>query len=276
MHNLTPYNGKAFDLYKKAVERKEDGDSKMRLVAAEADVESYYTEYDNHLASNTLQSIAPRRVKGPLYNDLYDMYGFETAMVREIRRGLRQVNPVTVIGICQHCGIVPFDTMDHVLPHKQYAEYSVHAQNLIPCCTDCNRRKNEREVLNLYKDTLPDEEYLFMDVTANGDTIDVTFRLDNSSGKVGAALFERIQQHYSKLELLQRMRIVALTKVTSFVLSIKALYETQGKDAVVSSVLDGLDAMRKAYGHNYWEVAFQKGLVNSAVFWGYYERGMLA
>lgn len=275
MHNLKHYDGNAFDLYKKAVKRKDDGDSKTRLVAAEADVKAYYEEYDRHFISNTLRAISPRRVNGALYKDLYDMYGFETAIVREVRRGLKKVNPVTVVGICQHCGIVPYDTMDHVLPHKQYAEYSVHAQNLIPCCTDCNRRKNEREILNLYKDILPQEEYLFMDVKADGDTIDVSFRLDNSSRKVETEMFNKITNHYTKLEILSRLKTVALTKITAFVLSIQTLYESQGKDAVVSSVMDGLDVMRKAYGYNYWEVAFQKGLVNSPVFWDYYEKGLL-
>lgn len=275
MHNIKPYPDDAFSLYKDAVKRKDDGDVKDRLVAAEDAIQSYYQEYDKHFPANTLWNIAPRRVKGPLAKDLYDMYGFDAAIVKQVKKWLKENNPVTVYGVCQHCGMVPFDTMDHILPHTPYPEYAVHARNLIPCCTDCNRRKSGREILNLYLDMLPNVEYLFMDVKANGDTIDLTFRLDNSKGLVPDALFKKISNHYNKLELLDRFRDFTATKVTGFVINISRTYEKDGKQAVIDKVNEDIEDLRKAYGYNYWEVAFQKGLVNSDVFWDYYTRGLL-
>lgn len=275
MHNLVPYTGNAFSLYQEAVARKEDGESKDRLLASEATVQAFYEEFDQHFPDNTLRVIAPRRVRKPLKDDLFDMYGFDAAIVKEVKSWLKTHNPVTVYGVCQHCGIVPFDTMDHILPHQQYAEYAVHARNLIPCCTDCNRRKNEREILNLYIDALPNVEYLFMDVKANGDTIDLTFRLDNPQALVPQALFDRITSHYSKLELFDRMKTIANTRITGFLTHIKRTYEKKGKQAVINEVIEDIEDLRRAYGYNYWEVAFQKGLVGSPVFWDYYEHGKL-
>lgn len=276
MHNLVPYTGNAFSLYQEAVARKEDGESKDRLLAAEATVQAYYEEFDQHFPDNSLRVIAPRRVRKPLRDDLFDMYGFDAAIVKEVKSWLKTHNPVTVYGVCQHCGIVPFDTMDHILPHQQYAEYAVHARNLIPCCTDCNRRKNEREILNLYIDALPNVEYLFMDVKANGDTIDLTFRLDNSQGLVPQAVFDKIKSHYSKLELFDRIKTIANTRIAGFLTQIKRTYEKKGKQEVVNEIFEDIVDLRRAYGYNYWEVAFQKGLVCSPVFWDYYEKGMLA
>ena len=97
MHNLKPYSGDAFSLYKEAVERKADGDSKNRLVAAEAAIESYYNEFDTHFLDNTLSAIIPNRVKGPQYKDLYDMYSFDAGfriviMLPPYRRTHRAVN----------------------------------------------------------------------------------------------------------------------------------------------------------------------------------------
>lgn len=275
MHNLKPYSGDAFALYEEAVNRKEDGEAKDRLVKAKDAVQAYYSEYDKHFSALTLRSIAPRRVAEPLYKDLYDMYGFEAGIVKKVKKWLKENNPVTVYAICQFCGLKQFDTMDHILPHKQYAEYSVHARNLIPCCTDCNRKKNEREVLNLYTDILPAVEYLFMDVKPNVDTIDFTFRLDNSKNMVPASLFSKICDHYGKLGLLDKMRTQAATQLTRFVLQINSQYTRYGKDAVVEAVNEEIDGLRVAYGYNFWEVAFKKGLVNSPVFWDYYSKGML-
>ena len=275
MHNLKPYPDDAFSLYKDAVKGKDDGDAKDRLVAAEDSVQSYYQEYDKHFQTNTLWNIAPKRVNGSLAKDLYDMYGFDAAIVKQVKKWLRENNPVTVYGVCQHCGMVPFDTMDHILPHTPYPEYAVHARNLIPCCTDCNRRKSGRDILNLYIDVLPEVEYLFMDVKANGDTIDLTFRLDNSQGLILEPLFDKISNHYTKLELCDRLRYYAMTKVVGFVIQIYKTYEKDGKQVVIDKVNEDIEDLRKAYGYNYWEVAFQKGLVNSDVFWDYYEKGKL-
>lgn len=275
MHNITPYSENAFALYKEAVDRKDDGESKNRLVAVEKTVEALYKEFDEHFPDNSLRLIPSDRIKKPLRDDLFDMYSYEAAIVKKVKKWLQEHNSVTVYGVCQHCGIVPFDTMDHILPHQRYAEYSVHARNLIPCCTDCNRRKNEREILNLYVDVLPDVEYLFMDVKANGDTIDLSFRLDNSQGFVQPDLFRKIAAHYAKLELFDRMKTIATTRISGFLTQIKRTYVKYGKQEVIDEINEDLEDLRQAYGYNYWEVAFQKGLVNSPVFWEYYEQGRL-
>ena len=275
MHNIIPYSENAFDLYKEAVDRKDDGESKDRLVAAEKTVEALYKEFDEHFHDNSLRVIPSCRINKPLRDDLFDMYGYEAVIVKKVKKWLEGHNPVTVYGVCQHCGIVPFDTMDHILPHQQYAEYSVHARNLIPCCTDCNRRKNEREILNLYLDLLPDVEYLFMDVKANGDTIDLSFRLDNSKGLVEPDLFRKIAVHYSKLELFDRIKTLATTRISEFLTQIKRTYAKYGKQEVIDEINEDVEDLRRAYGYNYWKIAFQKGLVNSPVFWDYYEKGML-
>ena len=275
MHNITPYSENAFALYKEAVDRKDDGESKNRLVAAEKTVEALYKEFDEHFPDNSLRLIPSDRMKKPLRDDLFDMYSYEAAIVKKVKKWLQEHNSVTVYGVCQHCGIVPFDTMDHILPHQRYAEYSVHARNLIPCCTDCNRRKNEREILNLYVDVLADVEYLFMDVKANGDTVDLSFRLDNSQGFVQPDLFRKIAAHYAKLELFDRMKTIATTRISGFLTQIKRSYVKYGKQAVIDEINEDVEDLRQAYGYNYWEVAFQKGLVNSPVFWDYYEKGML-
>ena len=275
MHNITPYSENAFALYKEAVDRKDDGESKNRLVAVEKTVEALYKEFDEHFPDNSLRLIPSDRIKKPLRDDFFDMYSYEAAIVKKVKKWLQEHNSVTVYGVCQHCGIVPFDTMDHILPHQRYAEYSVHARNLIPCCTDCNRRKNEREILNLYVDVLPDVEYLFMDVKANGDTIDLSFRLDNSQGFVQPDLFRKIAAHYAKLELFDRMKTIATTRISGFLTQIKRSYVKYGKQEVIDEINEDVEDLRQAYGYNYWEVAFQKGLVNSPVFWDYYEQGIL-
>ncbi|TWG10717.1 HNH endonuclease [Actinoplanes teichomyceticus] len=45
---------------------------------------------------------------------------------------------------CPFCGHFPADTLDHVLPKSEFALLSVTPDNLVPACTPCNHRKNNR------------------------------------------------------------------------------------------------------------------------------------
>ena len=90
-----------------------------------------------------------------------------------------------------------------------------------------------------------------------------------------AGLFQKIASHYGKLELFDRMKTMANARLTAFVIQISGIYDKMGKDSVIEIVMENIVGLRKAYGYNCWEVAFQKGLLNSPVFWDYYEQGKL-
>ena len=275
MRNLVPYSDDTFTLYEEAVKKMVNGESKLLLTDSKRLIKGYYDAYDLHFEHNTLTTLPAKTVNGKLHKELYNLYGSGKAVVRKIHSHLVRVNPTTVIGICQYCGINTDDTMDHILPRSAYAEYSINAKNLIPCCSDCNRRKNSADVLNLYTDKLPNVEYLFMDVIANSDTIDFRFRLDNSRGEVDPVLFEKISKHFSRLDLCERMRRKAQSALKGFVSDISTLYNCFGKEIVMKFIMESLPELRSAYGFNYWEVVFRKGLVNSTVFWEYYETDKL-
>lgn len=275
MRNLVPYSGETFALYEEAVKRMRNSKSQLLLTDSKRLIKDYYDAYDLQFEQNSLNTLPANTVNGKLYKELYNLYGYDKAVVRKIHSHLVGVNPTTVIGICQHCGINTDDTLDHILPRSAYAEYSINAKNLVPCCSDCNRRKNATDVLNLYTDKLPNVEYLFMDVVPNGDTIDFKFRLDNSRCEVDLVLFEKITKHFSRLDLCERMRRKAQSALKGFILDVSKLYKCCGKETVIKCVMESLPERRNAYGFNYWEVVFYKGLVNSAVFWEYFETDKL-
>jgi len=71
------------------------------------------------------------------------------------------------------------------------------------------------------------------------------------------------------------MKTIAATRVSGFLTQIKRTYAKYGKQEVIDEINENVEDLRQAYGYNYWEVAFQKGLVNSPVFWDYYEHDKL-
>lgn len=271
MHNLKPSNKDAFTIYKDAVNRKREGDEKTLLTSNEALVEHCYKDYDNRFTAGDVNVIIPHTINAELKKTLFDMYEYSNKAVRDIRADIIKNNPPNVVGFCQNCGLTHANTMDHYLPHEKFPEYSIHAQNLIPCCSECNEKKGDAEILNMYLDILPDKEYLFMDVERSGDTLSFTFRLENTSGEVDAALFNRIEFHYNKLNLFSRMKDAAIQALPRFELDIKPYYKASGKDVIIATNRETIEDMRKAYGYNYWEVAFRKGVIESDEFWAYYK-----
>ncbi|NEX83012.1 hypothetical protein [Aeromonas rivipollensis] len=60
-------------------------------------------------------------------------------------------------GICPLCSFGIVGTLDHYMPKARYPIFSVHPQNLVPSCTDCNKGKGstvissrEKQVLHPY------------------------------------------------------------------------------------------------------------------------------
>ena len=50
--------------------------------------------------------------------------------------------------ICPYCMLSEPDSSDHYLPQESFPEFSFFIYNLIPSCTNCNRRKGKRWVDN--------------------------------------------------------------------------------------------------------------------------------
>lgn len=58
-------------------------------------------------------------------------------------------------GWCPFCGgLGQASTLDHYLPKANFPTYSVHPNNLVPCCRDCNSGKNTSFGPGTHKQTL--------------------------------------------------------------------------------------------------------------------------
>lgn len=99
-----------------------------------------------------------------------------------------------------YCLISEADSKDHYLPKEKFPEFSFFVFNLVPCCTNCNRRKGEkwldqgeRAFFNPYFDLLP-KRFLGVDVSATDMT--VSFYLVERKGVIFS--------HVNKLKIIER------------------------------------------------------------------------
>ncbi len=275
MRNLTPFSDQSFPVFENAVNRKIDLVSRNALQMAFPTMRIRFAEYDQQFIANTLEMIAVDGVHSGIRVNLLGMYSYNNEAVSGLRRNLEQLQPKTIRYTCQYCTLETAEEMDHVVGQAEFPEFTLHPKNLIPACSKCNRNKgqywrvnNVRNILNLYLDTLPQIQYLFLDVYIDQfNDLDFSFRL-NRDPTISEGLWSLLQRHFTKLDLLQRMKKEAIKNLTEFQVRIR------NQVAVGQSVLDITQVtlstaadIRLNYGANYWKAVFEESLVNSVLFW---------
>lgn len=92
---------------------------------------------------------------------LYDMYSRQRKYMQDEWEKIAKKDGELLM--CPICGMKPVTDWDHYIPRSVMPEYSIHLQNLIPTCGDCNGKKKDnwledgkRQCFNAYYDVVPD------------------------------------------------------------------------------------------------------------------------
>jgi hypothetical protein len=274
MKNLNPFSGDAKKEYKSAVARKpKDSESRKRLELIVSNIEAAYDIYKGNFDSKSLHSVTSQDLSSEIRKDLVDMYDYQSRIIRNIRADITNQQVITIQSTCQNCTIDSVNTMDHVLPQKKFPEFAVNGYNLFPCCSRCNGYKSEiteySAFLNLFLDELPSVQYLFVNVYWNIDSVNFDFFLSNSAGIISVELYTKIENHYTNLHLLQRMKEASRTYLSEFISTYKHFYKKSGRDSIIEAVRESIEEDRVAYGYNYWKCSLKSALIASNIFWGY-------
>lgn len=274
MKNLISYNGNAVAEYQEAVRRKDKSSpDRANLEVVEADIVSAYNAYKSNFDLNTLHLLSDTNRFHGIKKELLSLYNYQNKIVCNIRENIANQQLETIRTTCQNCTIDSVGTMDHILPKTSYPEYAVNAYNLFPCCSKCNEYKNiivgQTKFLNLFLDELPEIQYLFVDVYANGDTLNFKFYLENKNDLIDKSLFETISNHFKNLHLLQRMKECSIAYLSDFISSIRPHLLRNNKAYVIETTLESIKEERKGYGYNYWKSSLKLALIESSVFWDY-------
>ncbi len=148
--------------------------------------------------------------------------------------------------------------MDHIMPKNLFPEFSVHAQNLFPCCVECNSYKSEtwlkngnRQILNLYLDILPSEQYLFVEINIVDSVVTPKFYLENKAS-IEADYFQLILSHYKNLHLLDRFGDASNTIITELKSALTALNGSSANE-IESFIAAYSESNSLYFGYNYWK-----------------------
>lgn len=274
MKNLNLFNGNPFDVYLASVANKNTIAIQTRLNLIVDNIRNQYTEYENQFNNHNLEHLNSI-ITCPLESEaLRSLYGYQTAIIREVRSNIEQQQVDTIRTTCQNCSLDSVSSFDHILPIGDFPEFSVNPYNLFPSCSICNGYKSakwlihgRRRFLNLFLDTLPEEQYLFLNIeNDDNDEIKFDFFLENRND-IDPELFQLIFNHYQELHLCERMKKKAIRNYTILYNRFKVSLNKQlGLPTVVDTVIEIAEDNKVAYGHNYWESIFEISMAQSPIF----------
>lgn len=116
---------------------------------------------------------------------------------------------------CPYCSINLPDTLDHYMPQSDYPALSMCRLNLVPMCSDCNRRKKAfpyTDFIHSYYQDFPACSFLKALALVQGTRIVINFYLDEAVIP-DVALVKKLKSQIERIDLLDRMNKAA----TSFV-----------------------------------------------------------
>jgi hypothetical protein len=276
MKNLKSYQDDSFEFHKEVLNSKyitkRDPKYKERIAAIDNDIKKQFDQYNQHFNSNSLELLNNYGYDTTSKDDLIALYSYSSKNMQALKIKLTTDESNRVINTCQNCTIGEISSFDHILPKEEFAEFSVNPKNLFPSCFICNghksvvwRKDGKCVFLNLYLDQLPPIQYLFVKVKLEANNIRTKFYIENRN-RIDTDLYEKIFNHYNKLNLCQRYDENIDNVITPLISSINASKTILSVDEIIKLAVETSTRNKVAYGFNYWKSILEIELVNNEYF----------
>ena len=182
------------------------------------------------------------------------------SMPEAMKRDLSIFHQLLLSGfnLCPYCLLSEPDSCDHYLPKEYYPEFSFFIYNLIPCCTNCNRRKGTRLCEGehrLFINPIFDEVLTgFIDVDISLNELTISFFVPDISG------FLVFQNHVKKLDLIKRFNDQGVAVLTRVALSVEESPELKENKKFKDEMARQFRMSKKIYGDNHCETLIYRKL----------------
>jgi len=240
---------------------------KARLNAVADAIAEASDEYDAAAEGAELYTIAPTDGINNEVTTAEMVKVYDQRMVPEKSPGRDIYNSIFALakhGRCPFCGHRAVMTLDHVLAKTRYPTFAVTPNNLVPCCTDCNKAKSNAlcaapadQYLHPYYDAIEDDLWLRGEVIETEPAV-VQFRVEPNQDWTDLTT-ERVQNHFTRLGLAKLYRSQAADELNNVQYQVAKLHAKSGKTAVRAFLVEA-HASRLQARTNSWQTAFYEAL----------------
>lgn len=172
---------------------------------------------------------------------------------------------------CPYCGFGELKDLDHYLPRSTYGELSIYPNNLIPSCGPCNNAKRtvipggaaDPGLIHPYFQVLPDLDFLMADVTFEGGSLLVQYRIDPTM--LAPDLAAKLQFQLVRLKLNQRYT-AQINKFVSEQRTGILMLRDLGADKVREFLQRNATSLAKSFHRNDWRAALMRALADVPAF----------
>lgn len=191
--------------------------------------------------------------------------GYEGRTVQIKRRLAQMVDslPAANADLCPYCSLDQNPDLDHFLPKAPFPEFSLHAANLIPICTPCNRKKlnafkdanGARILLNPAFEPSIDATILEATISYPAQKVFVTYEI-NDHGLLAPGERAVVGRHFKRLGLASRYQ----KRAHGFLASFKAGLAGKSLAVKQQTLQKKIDVAHEGKPPNDWEVALARAI----------------
>ncbi|MFW3898890.1 HNH endonuclease [Pseudomonas bharatica] len=181
-----------------------------------------------------------------------------------------QIKMAPEFGICPLCGQRNVATVDHYLPQTRFPTLNLTPLNLVPACSDCNKKKlasvpmsAESQTFHPYFDELSNERWLIAEIhPSSPPSVSFGIRPAEAWDDVMTA---RMRHHFLVMDLEELYIAQAASEMADISYALEETGATTGLEGIRQH-LDSQFRSRHARDPNSWKTALYEGLRDSDWF----------
>ena len=176
------------------------------------------------------------------------------------------------LGYCLYCNARTVVSLDHMLPRTVYPEFTILAQNLIPSCDTCNRKKGQvchwsqnKNLAHLYFVHIPREPILFTDVIVDTRAVTLNFYLRQNES-FDDEQFESLENLFKLLGLGDLYQTISIGELSDRWEQMDSSHQGGGSNELRNYLHREATSSRRSRGENYWRTALLWAVAESTDF----------
>lgn len=271
MRNLSTYDGDCLEFQINVINAKNDSDLKQLALSISEEISTHNNHYCERFDNNSLNTLIESNTS---IADFRNLYYYSAKQFVLLKNSLTTGAESRIIK-CQYCTLNDVNSFDHIAPKNIYGAYAIHPKNLFPACTECNSYKTSNylengvcKYINLYRDELPNLEYLFVNINLGHkeNSMEIEYFLNNKDN-ICPALFRKIENHYNDLNLYSRFTNNSYTEVKLLRDSIiQYLKHGISLEKSIEIIKENINDESQMFGINYWKCVLKRNLVDNDDF----------